>query len=154
MNATRPSRGPSTPPPLLLSWAADQANSRTGRVLERVADDRTRHAVTAPRPRPSSAPTIVITSTPALRSELVWVLRSCEHHTGFDGDEVVAAVPLLALVVVLRAAGFHDSIRGAQRRGDHLHERFGLVDHVDADVVVTRHQRERAACCRRFRGRS
>src|SRR3712207_3651418 len=30
-----------------------------------------------PRPRPSSAPTIVITSTPALRSTvLVWVLRS------------------------------------------------------------------------------
>ena len=63
--------------------AADQANSRTGTCSSRrhqsIASRMIGHVMQCPppRPRPSSAPTIVMTSTPALRSsELVCVLRS------------------------------------------------------------------------------
>ena len=63
--------------------AADQANSRTG-TCSRPSRQSTGSRMSGqvmqwppPRPRPSSAPTMVITSTPALRSRvLVWVLRS------------------------------------------------------------------------------
>ena len=63
--------------------AADQANSRTGTCSSRLTQSIASRMIgqvmqwPPPRPRPSSAPTIVMTSTPALRSsELVCVLRS------------------------------------------------------------------------------
>src|SRR6185369_12309751 len=102
MNATRPSRLP-----LDAVTAAPFASLRTRltaeleRVLVRpsggVADQRTSHAV------PAASTTSELgaddgdhlDARPAQQRVRVGVAVIGEHHTRFDGDEVVAAVPLL-----------------------------------------------------------
>ena len=88
--------------------------------VERVADDRARHAVAAPASATELRAHNGDEPTPALRnSEFVCVLRSFatddagldgdQVDAGLDGDQVVAAVPLLAFAVVDRTSGFDDA---------------------------------------------
>src|SRR6478672_454093 len=77
------------------------------RVLDRIADDRTGHAVTA---APAAAQ-LSADDGDHLHAGLaeqrigVRVAVVGEHHTRLDGHQVVAAVPLLPLGVVGGAAG-------------------------------------------------
>src|SRR5262245_59558546 len=97
-----------------------QPADRISRVLrERVANDRTRHAV-----RAAAAPSELGTDD---RDDLdtglaeqrvrvrVAVVR--DHDAGLDRDDVVAAVPLLAFAVVQRATGLDDSQPTQTERG-------------------------------------
>ena len=124
-----------------------QANSRSGTCSTiRVADDRAGHAVAAAAASAQFGPDDGDDLDAGLAQQRVGVGVAVvgEDDAGFDGDEVVAAVPLLTLGVVVGAAGLHHpEFRQPQRRRDHLDERLRLVDHVDADVVVAGHQRER-----------
>ena len=63
-----------------------------------------------PRPRPSSAPTMVMTSMPCLAQQRVGVRVAVvgEDDAGRGAHEVVAAVPLLALAAVRVSAGLDD----------------------------------------------
>src|SRR5690349_9107234 len=59
-----------------------------------------------------------------------------EHHTGCDGDEVVAAVPLLPFVSVGFAAEVDDpQARETQGGGYHVNERVLLDGDLDLRVV-------------------
>ena len=61
-----------------------------------------------------------------------------EHHPGLDGDEVVAAVPLLAFRVVGGATGLHHlELAQSQPGGHHLDEGLVRLDDLHTDVVVT-----------------
>ena len=67
-----------------------------------------------PRPRPSSEPSMRQHFDARLAQSLVgvFVLRIGDHDAGLDGDQVVAVVPLLALGLVLVAAGADDAQLG------------------------------------------
>ena len=74
-----------------------------------------------PRPLPSSKPSIVITSTPASRilRDRVGVALVGDDDAGLERDDVVAVVPLLALLLVVVAPGLdHPQLlaRPARRR--------------------------------------
>jgi hypothetical protein len=86
-----------------------------------------------PRPRPNSEPTMVMTSTPALRSrELVVVLVVGEHDARRRGDDVVAAVPLLAFVGVhVPTGGQHPQDGQVECVGDDRGEGVLLLDDLD-----------------------
>ena len=74
-----------------------------------------------PRPLPSSKPSISITSTPGLAhlGDRVGVALVGDDDAGLEGDDVVAVVPLLALLLVGVAAGLDDvELRHAERVGD------------------------------------
>ena len=94
-----------------------------------------------PRPRPSSAPTIVITSTPGLAQQRVGerVAVVGEDHARLERDGVVAAVPLLPLGLVDVAAGV-----------DHLDRRQPELAGHDVDELRRRPRRapRRRAPCR------
>src|SRR4051794_10718989 len=110
MNATRPSRGP---PVAVTAAPFVRLRTRLTVELERVlvggvADQRTRHAVAT-----TTAATELgaddgdhFDACPAQQCVGVGVAVVGEHHSRFDSDEVVAAVPLLAFGVVGGAAGF------------------------------------------------
>ena len=106
MNATRPSRGPSvaaTAAPFVKLRTRLTAElervlvALTGPSVDRVADDRAGHAV----PAAAAAAELGADDGDHLDTRLaqqrigVGVAVVGEHHTRFDGDEVVAAVPLL-----------------------------------------------------------
>jgi hypothetical protein len=68
-----------------------------------------------------------------------------DHHAGFEGNRVVATVPLLALgrVQVARGPDHPQSVQ-AEGLGDHLNEWLrAVVDYLDSRRLVTRPQRER-----------
>src|SRR5690242_21264490 len=110
-----------------------------------VADQRTRHAVAAA----AAAAELraddgdYLDASPAQQGVRVGVAVVCEHHSRFYGNEVVAAVPLLALRVVGGSARLdHPQLAEPERSGHHLDERLVRLDHLDADVVVAWVQRE------------
>src|SRR4029079_17225426 len=117
MNATRPSRGPPDAVIATAPFAARQRGASIGvrltadleRVLDRVADDRTGHAVAAAAAatqfRPDDGDDL--DPGPAQQRIGMGVAVVGEDDSRFDGDEVVATVPLLTLVVVLGSARLH-----------------------------------------------
>src|SRR5882757_2380388 len=114
MNATRPSRGP---PFAVTAAPFVSLRTRLTAELERVLvpvhsvdgvpDQRARHAVAAAAAAAEFGADDGdhLDACPAQQRVGVGVAVVGEHHAGFDGDEVVAAVPLLALRVVGGATG-------------------------------------------------
>ena len=91
-----------------------------------------------PRPLPSSKPSISTTSTPACAhlGDRVGVALVGDDDAGLEGDDVVAVVPLLALLLVLVAAGLDDvQLAHAERVGDRAEE---VVLDGDVEVAVPR----------------
>ncbi len=89
---------------------------------------------------------MVMTSMPGPAQQRVGVGVAVvgEHHAGLDGDEVVAAVPLLALRVVVGAAGLHHpQLVKPERAGDHFDERLVRLHDLHAGVGVAGMQHER-----------
>src|SRR6478736_5075346 len=132
MNATRPSRLPfdavTAAPFMSLRYRLTAELERVlVRLSGRVPDQRAGHAVAA-----SAAAAELGTddgdhldARPTQQRVGVGVAVIGEHHPGFDGDEVVAAVPLLALRVVRGAAGLDDpQLAQSEPGGHHFDERL------------------------------
>ena len=80
-----------------------------------------------PRPRPSSAPRMVITSIAGLAQQRVGVGVAVvgDDHARLERHDVVAVVPLLALRLVGVAAGRHRAqLLEPKRLRDHLEQRL------------------------------
>ena len=87
-----------------------------------------------PRPLPSSKPSISMHLDARLAhlGDRVGVALVGDHDARLEGDDVVAVVPLLALLLVVVAAGLDDvQLRHAERVGDRAEE---VV--LDGDVEV------------------
>src|SRR4051794_1832762 len=133
MNATRPSRGP---PSAVTAAPFVGLRTRLTAELERVlatgVRPRSVHDVPCQRARHAVASAAAaaqlgtddgdhLDAGPAQQGVGVGVAVIGEDHPGFDGNEVVAAVPLLAFGVVGRSTGLHYPQRAeAQRGGYHL----------------------------------
>src|SRR5215472_12515424 len=93
--------------------------------IDRIADQRAGHAVPAAAAAAQFGADDGDDLDPGLAQQGVGagVAVVGEHHAGGDGDEVVAAVPLLPLVSVGLAAEVDDpQAREVQRGGNHVDE--------------------------------